>query len=583
MLHRICHLVNDHGIASENILGLTFTRHSAEEMRSRLAPILSDKAQRVMLNTIHGFCFWLLKQEGRVFELLIGKEQIIFLKDVIRKMKHSDLPTGMVLREINLAKANMINIQEFRDLYEGDKTMLKIADIYERYDHMKQAAMLMDFDDLLWDTHQLLQDNPDICTRYRKSFQHILVDEYQDTNPIQSAIISLLVGDGSNGSSYWICGDDWQSIYSFTGASVGNILNFGEMFPGAKRYLLNNNFRSTPQIIKACQNLISHNVRKIEKTLATDNADGEDVRILESSSEETESLQIANEIEDLITTQGYKYKDIAILYRANFQSRMCEQVLSERKIPYHIENGLNFYERAEVRGLLNYLRLISNPDSAQGDEALLTVINIPNRYAGYRFKNELQNWAAVRGMHLYQALKVMPIELPYVRHNMKDFIKFVDPLIQDAVNFEPCELLQLIRTTLDYDRWATDEDIPSPDDTKILNLNQLQVAAAKFKQIEPFLQFTENFQGDVGHDKDGVNLMTIHKAKGLEFQVVFVIGMVEGILPSKKGDIEEERRICFVAISRAMKLLFLSTCQTYLGSSCKRSIFLDEIAGTTTS
>jgi len=171
----------------------------------------------------------------------------------------------------------------------------------------------------------------------------------------------------------------------------------------------------------------------------------------------------------------------------------------------------------------------------------------------------------------------MPIELPYIRHSLKDLREFLDPVIEDAVNLEPCEIIQLLRSTLDYDREITDSDIPSPDDTKIANLNQLQIAAAKYKSIGGFLEFTENFQSDLGHDRDGVQVMTIHKAKGLEFPVVFVIGLVEGILPSKKGDIEEERRIAFVGISRAMALLYLSTCQTYLGSPSKRSIFLDEI------
>ncbi|MFC1591384.1 ATP-dependent helicase [Thermodesulfobacteriota bacterium] len=579
MLHRICMLVNDHGVAPESILGLTFTRNAADEMRSRLRPILSEKSERVMLNTIHGFCFWLLKNEGQVFELLIGKEQIIFLKNVIRKLKHKDLPTGLALREINLAKANMIDVPEFRDLYDGDKTMLNIADVYERYDVNKQKKMLMDFDDLLVETNRLLTENETVCNRYKSSFSHIMVDEYQDTNPIQSEIIRLLVGDNSNESSYWVCGDDWQSIFSFSGASLGNILNFGEHFPESEMFILSNNYRSTPQILTCCQNLISHNVRKIEKILSTHNGDGEAVQVLESSSEETESLSIATEIEDLVKSRGYQYKDIAILVRANFQTRVIEECFSTRKIPYFCSNGLNFYDRNEIRVILDYLRLIAHPDSHTGDEALLSVLNVPNRYAGHRFKKELQDYATDKDMHLYPALKKIPIELPYIRHNMKDLRAFLDPLIEDAESLEPCELIQLIRSTLDYDRFITDEDIPSPDDTKIASLNQLQIAAAKHNRIDDFLLFTENFQGDLGHDKDGVQLMTIHRSKGLEYPCVFIMSMVEGILPSKKGDIEEERRICFVGISRAMQLLYLSTCQTYLGTPCKRSIFLDEMLG----
>ena len=577
MMERIFNLITKHGVAPESILGLTFTRNAADQMRSRLKPILSDKADRVMLNTIHGFCYWLLKNEGFTFELLIGKEQLIFVKDVLKKLKYRDLPTGMVMNEIGLAKNNLISIHEFRDLYEGDKTMQKIADVYERYDLEKEKKLLMDFDDLLAETFQLLSENEDVRGKYSSTFNHILVDEFQDTNPVQGEVDKLLIGDTSNGSSYWVCGDDWQSIYSFTGASVGNILNFKEYFPDAYEFILNTNYRSTPQILRACQNLIRHNVRKIEKVLTTQNGDGEEVYVLENSSEETESLNIVTEINDLVSSRGYAHKDIAILVRANFQTRQIEETLSSQKIPYYIEGGVNFYDRTEVKVLLDYLRLISNPDCPDGDEALLSVLNVPNRYVSNKFKKELQEFAEEREMHLYQALKQMPIELPYIRHSLKDLREFLDPVIEDAVNLEPCEIIQLLRSTLDYDREITDSDIPSPDDTKIANLNQLQIAAAKYKSIGGFLEFTENFQSDLGHDRDGVQVMTIHKAKGLEFPVVFVIGLVEGILPSKKGDIEEERRIAFVGISRAMALLYLSTCQTYLGSPSKRSIFLDEI------
>jgi len=577
MMERIGRLVNHHGIAPESILGLTFTRNAADQMRNRLIPILSDKADRVMLNTIHGFCYWLLKNEGFTFELLIGKEQLIFVKDVLKKLKYRDLPTGMVMNEIGLAKNNLISIKEFRDLYTGDKTMQKIADVYERYDIEKEKKLLMDFDDLLSETFKHLSDDKDVREKYSSTFNHILVDEFQDTNPVQSEVVKLLIGDTKNGSSYWVCGDDWQSIYSFTGASVGNILNFKDYFPDAYEFILNTNYRSTPQILKACQNLIRHNVRKIEKVLTTQNGDGEEVSVIESSSEETEALNVVTEINDLVSSRGYAHKDIAILVRANFQTRQIEETLSSQKIPYYIEGGVNFYDRTEVKVLLDYLRLISNPDCPDGDEALLSVLNVPNRYVSNKFKKELQKFAEERDMHLYQALGHMPIELPYIRHSLKDLRAFLDALIEDADNLEPSGIIQLLRKTLDYERWITDLDIPSPDDTKIANLNQLQIAAAKYKSIDAFLEFTENFQSDLGHDRDGVKLMTIHKAKGLEFPVVFVIGLVEGILPSKKGDIEEERRIAFVGISRAMELLYLSTCQTYLGSPCKRSIFLDEI------
>jgi DNA helicase-2/ATP-dependent DNA helicase PcrA len=223
--------------------------------------------------------------------------------------------------------------------------------------------------------------------------------------------------------------------------------------------------------------------------------------------------------------------------------------------------------------------LISNPDSAEGDEALRSVINIPNRYIGRKFLQELEEFSAKKNLHLYQGLKQMGIDLPYVRKNVRELIGLLDPLIDFHSNMTPSEIIGTLRSALDYDRYVSDEDIPSPDDVKVANLNQLQLAAARYSNIESFLQYTDSFQEEMTHDREGVSLMTIHKAKGLEFPVVFVIGLVEGIIPTKKGDIEEERRIAFVAISRTMRLLYLSWSHTYLNQPAKKSIFLDEILG----
>lgn len=578
MMERIGILVKKHGIPPENILGLTFTRNAAEEMRSRLVPVLGELASRVTLSTIHSFCYFLLKSEGRVFEILSGKEQIIFVRDILKKLKMKDLSVGMVLSEISLAKNNLISLDEFRDLYAGDKTMLKVANVYEAYDREKGKKMLMDFDDLLVEVHKLLAERTEVREKWRDIFKHLLVDEFQDTNPAQMEILKLLISGSNNGASFFAVGDDWQSIYGFTGASVGNILNFRDTFPAGEQFILSLNYRSSRKILQACQNLIRHNERKIEKELVTDNEEGEDVIILESSNEESEALNVVNEIRGLVESGRFTYKDIAVLYRANFMSRIAEEVFSQHKIPYHIENGLNFYHRTEVKILLEYLRVISSPESEEGNEALLSILNIPNRYIGKRFLGELETFSTNRGAHLYPGLKSMPIELPYIRKNVRAFVEFMDPLIDDSENLGPAELIGLLRTSLDLDRYVTEEDIPSPDDVKIQNLNQLQLAATRFRDIPSFLEYTETFEDEaVSDNKEGVNLMTIHKAKGLEFPVVFVIGLVEGILPSKKGDLEEERRICFVGMSRAMKLLYLSHTLTYLGQASKRSLFLEEI------
>jgi len=567
-------------VQPETIIGLTFNRNAAEQMRQRLVPVLGELAQRVTLSTIHSWCHYLLRTEGRVFEIISGKEQINMIRNLMKR-KRLDLSVGTILSEISLAKNNLIGVEEFRALYESDKTMIKVANIYEAYEKEKAKKYLLDFDDLLLETYFLLSNNDAVREKYAGRYHHILIDEFQDTNPVQLEIIKLIVDtDNDNDKSYWIAGDDWQSIYSFAGASVNNILNFQSTFSSSKLFILNINYRSTPQILKACQNLISHNVRKIEKTLKTDNPEGDEVIVLESSSEEGEALCLVNEINELVGQRGYQYKDIAVLYRANFQSRVVEETFAQMKIPYYIENGLNFYQRSEVRYLLDYLRLINDPDSEEGDEALRSVLNVPNRYISRKFVQELAEFSNKTNVHLYEGLKSMPVDLPYIRKNVKDFISFISPLADYAPNLEPAEVISMIRSQLDYDRFITDEDIPTPDDVKIANLNQLQLSAARYSSIQSFLEYTDSFSEQMSNDKEGIALMTIHKAKGLEFPVVFVIGLVEGITPTKKGDIEEERRIVFVAISRAMKILYISYSHTYMGQAAKKSLFIDEIMGT---
>jgi DNA helicase-2/ATP-dependent DNA helicase PcrA len=242
---------------------------------------------------------------------------------------------------------------------------------------------------------------------------------------------------------------------------------------------------------------------------------------------------------------------------------------------------MNFYPRFEVKVLRDYLRLINDPHSDEGDEALEMVINVPNRYVGRKFVSDLGEYCARKEVHLYQGLKSMRIELPYLRKNLKTFTTLIDSLIEEAKQIQPVELIQILRETLDYDHFIMEDELPSPDDSKIANINQLQMVASRYRDIKSLLNYTDTFQEASSEGKEhGVSLMTIHKSKGLEFPVVFLVGLVEGILPTRRGDSEEERRICFVGISRAMKLLYLSHSRTYMGQPAQKSIFLDEMLGT---
>jgi DNA helicase-2/ATP-dependent DNA helicase PcrA len=577
MTHRIGNLIRNHGVAPENILGLTFTRNAATAMKERLKPVLNEMTSRVQLQTIHAFCYSLLKNEGKTFEIITEKDQLTLIKKLAKKEHIGKIPSGMIVREIGLAKNNLITWQEFKEMYQGDLAMMKVGHVFMAYEESKRKNLQLDLNDLLTETYRLLKENNEVRKKYQEQFSHILVDEFQDTNPAQMGILRLLVSGRNGDTSFWVCGDDWQSIYAFTGASVGNILNFNQMFGNAKQFILDMNYRSTPEILDVCQKLIAHNTRKIEKTLRTENQKGEGVSVLAGVNEEDEALQIVNEIRDLLEMKGHCYKDIAVLYRANCQSRIVEEVFSKHKIPYHVENGMSFYNRHEVRTLLDYLRFIDDPDSDAGDDALRKIINVPNRYIGKTFMMDLEEKAGRKDCHLYQALKTNRIEIPYLRKYVKQFVEMLDPLIRDKGQMEPAEMIGILREALEYDRFITDDDIPSPDDEKIANINQLQLSATRYSDIKSLLNYTDSFRDETSNDKNGVSLMTIHKAKGLEFPVVFVTGFVDGLLPHKNGDMEEERRIAFVGISRAMKQLYLSYACTSAGKPVKRSPFLDEM------
>jgi DNA helicase-2/ATP-dependent DNA helicase PcrA len=538
------------------------------------SPVLKDRASQVTLSTIHSFCHRLLKDEGRSFEMLHGKRQVYHIRKVIKKLAVSDITAGFALRAIGLAKSRLIGPEEFRQPETEDETRQAIALIYQRYEEEKEKRLMLDFNDLLVEGYQLLQSNADRCSGYQHAYPHILVDEYQDTNPAQNAILNLLA-DGNDHSSLWVCGDDWQSIFGFTGAEVENILSFNQRYPDSVRFVLDTNYRSTPQVLTACQQLIHHNTRKINKTLNTINPEGENVIVLKALSEEDEAKQVVTEIMDQVKSQGCNYQDIAVLYRANSQSRAIEEAFSKHNIPYRIESEANFYSRFEVRILLGYLQLIHDPDTFDGDDALKTVINVPGRYISHSFIKALESYAEDNGMHLYPALKSIPIEAEYLKQNIEEFMSFIGGLIRDKDWLEPIDLVQHIRRELELDQCLSD-DWADANGEPLESLNQLQMAAGRFEHLGDFLEHVESVGTDSGKDENGVTLSTVHKAKGLEFPVVFVIGMVEGVMPNAKGDLEEERRIAFVAMSRAMKLLYLSHCRSYLGREAQPSSFITE-------
>lgn len=576
VVYRIINLVKT-GIPPESILGLTFTRSAASAMKDKLADVLGDSASRVSLSTIHSFCLQFLKREGKAFDLLTGKDQIFFMKKVLKQLKVKDVVPGMAIRDISLAKSNAITVDEFKDLYQGDQLMTKVGEIYSAYETLKEKEMLLDLDDLLFTSYQMLKEDGEVKEKYQQIYRHIIVDEAQDTTPLMQFLLRELVMDCGKESSFWICGDEMQSIFSFSGSSLGAILQFNRIFDKpATRIVLDINYRSSPEIAKACENLMRHNSRKIDKELKTVKDHGDRVVVMECEDEKDEATQVVNEILDMVNRRDYAYKDIAILYRANFQARVMEEVLSQNEIPYRIESASSFFEKFEVKGLIDYLRLISNPDSDEADIALRNIINIPNRYVSRAFLNELETHSIGKGVHLYQGLRTVPVKVPFLKYNIKGLVKFLNPLIKKASKLAPADVITTIRLALDYDQFITQDEIPSADDMRIANLDQLELAASEFDDIPSFVEHVDSFQGDEGNDESGCVLSTVHKSKGLEYPAVFVINMIDGLMPYKNGVMEEERRICFVALSRAMKVLHLSYPKVYFGKAAKPSIFLNE-------
>jgi DNA helicase-2/ATP-dependent DNA helicase PcrA len=344
--------------------------------------------------------------------------------------------------------------------------------------------------------------------------------------------------------------------------------------------VLDINYRSSPEIAKACENLMRHNVKKIDKELRTVKDHGDRVLVMECEDEKDEAVQVVNEILDLVNRKKFAYKDIAVLYRANFQARVMEEVFAQNQVPYRIESGTSFFEKYEVRCLIDYLRLIHNPDSDEADFALKSIVNVPNRYVSRAFLNELETHSIRKGTHFYQALKSIPIKVPFLKYNVKGLVKFLNPLIKKAGKVAPADMIRLLRISLDYDQFITQDEIPSADDIRLANLDQLELAAGDFDDIPSFLEHVDSFQGDEGNDEEGVVLSTVHKSKGLEYPAVFVINMIDGLMPYKNGILEEERRICFVALSRAMKVLHLSYPKIYFGKPVMPSQFLTEIRDT---
>ena len=576
LTHRVAYLIEEKQVNPWNILAITFTNKAAGEMRERVDQLVGFGAESIWVSTFHSTCVRILRRHIEYlgyttnFSIYDSDDQKTLMKQVFKAM---DVDTKQfkersVLGTISSAKDKLIGPEEFLLNAGQDFRQRRIGEIYKEYQKRLKKNNALDFDDLIVKTVELFQNNSEVLNYYQERFKYIMVDEYQDTNLAQFKLVSLLASKYRN---LCVVGDDDQSIYRFRGADIGNILSFEEMFPGAKVIKLEQNYRSTQNILNAANEVIANNQGRKAKRLWTENPEGDliDLRQFQSGFEEAE--YVAGEITRGVRTEGKKYRDYAILYRTNAQSRLFEEKLLLANVPYKIVGGVNFYARREIKDLLAYLRVIENPED---DLAVLRIINVPRRGIGAATINKVQDWEAEQGIRFYDAL----LEAEYVPglmrslNKIKSFTSFLQVLRAKADYLSVKELLnEIIEETgyvADLQAEGTEEAA-----ARIENIDELISKIADYEEsaeqpsLGGFLQEVALVSDidSVDEESDYVLLMTLHSAKGLEFPNVFLAGMEDGIFPSymtitgdDPSELEEERRLCYVGITRAMQHLTLT-------------------------
>ncbi len=579
LTHRIAYLIDERGVNPWNILAITFTNKAAEEMRQRVDSLVDFGAESIWVSTFHSMCVRILRRfierlgyENR-FTIYDTDDQKTLMKEVCRKV---DIDTKVfkersLLSAISSAKNEMILPDEFELNAGGDFGQQKIAKVYREYEAQLKSNNALDFDDLLVKTVQLLETQPDVLEYYQERFRYIMVDEYQDTNTVQFRLVSLLAGKYKN---LCVVGDDDQSIYKFRGANIRNILDFEHEFPDAHVIKLEQNYRSTGNILDAANGVISNNKGRKEKTLWTDNGEGEKVHLRQFDTAYDEAEFIAEDIRRGVR-EGASYNDNAVLYRTNAQSRLFEEKFIAMNIPYKIVGGINFYARREIKDLLAYLKTV---DNGQDDLAVRRIINVPKRGIGLTTINRIQESAAERGIGFYEAL-MAPELIPGVGRSASKLDSFAALIEYFKGRADQESISDLLREILEKTGYI--ESLESEDkveaEARIENIDELLNKAAAYEEDcqdrdeEPTLSgFLEEVAlvadiDSLDEDQDYVVLMTLHSAKGLEFPHVYLAGMEDGLFPSymtitsdDNEDLEEERRLCYVGITRAERELTLT-------------------------
>ena len=584
---RIVYLIEKLNVKPSNILAITFTNKAAKEMKNRIIDMLSDKGTGVWISTIHSLCMRILSEDigalgyPKNFTVVDAEDQKQILKEAYKQIgiEKKEYAYGMMLDYIANNKYQGITPNNAINFTYGDPKLINKAKVYEYYVNRLKSIYGLDFDDLILFTTRLFKENPEILMKWSSKFHYIHVDEFQDIDKEQYTLIKQLATKHDN---VYVVGDPDQTIYTWRGADVNIIVNFDSDFKDTKTIVLNQNYRSTNNILSGANSVIANNKARVDKKLYSQNGPGEKIIHKTCQSETAEAYYVANQISKL-HNDGNNYKDIAVLYRSNYLSREIEKVLIENRIPYILYGGIRFYERMEVKDILAYLRMITRGD----DLALIRIINTPRRGIGQKTLDAIQAMAIEKNVSMYEILKQGLY--PKNKDVFDNFVRMIEKWRSDSQTLELEKLLQEVlddsgyRTMLEKDNETERlENIKSLlDDIKDYSLNYPD------SSLDDYLMMISLYTDKANEQvSDAVNLCTIHSAKGLEFDVVFVIGLSEGIFPSEKSMIdgtkglEEERRLAYVAYTRAKNLLYLTESNSFsyvIQSSKMPSRFIKEI------
>ena len=596
LTHKIAYLMQEKNVKPWSILAITFTNKAANEMKERVENLVGDVAKDMWIGTFHSICVRILRRYiDRIgftssFIIFDSSDQRTLVKQCLKQLNIDDkmLNDRAVLSEISNAKNEMLEPDAYKLRTNNEIRKETIAKVYELYQKRLRENNAIDFDDIINYTIRILSENPDVLEYYSNKFEYVLVDEYQDTNKAQFTLVSILAALHGN---ITVVGDTDQGIYSFRGADITNILNFEKDFPGTKIIKLEQNYRCTQNILDAANAVIKNNETKYEKKLWTENGKGGMITVFRGNDEYDEANFIVENINKLRREEYMTYNDFAILYRMNSQSRSIEDILRRENVPYKIIGGLKFYERKEIKDTIAYLRLIQNPSD---NLSLTRIINEPKRGIGKTSLDNVQQIAMQSETSMYDVIKrADEFGLNRVFANSREFVSQIEELRAKKDNIKISDLIKETLNKTGYTKALEDEDTTEAE-TRLENIEEFLTVAMEFEEqmaensLEEFLEgITLSSDLDNADDQeDSVTLMTLHSAKGLEFPVVFLVGMEEGIFPGYKSigepkELEEERRLCYVGITRAKQNLFISCARqrTIFGStSCNQvSRFVKEI------